>query len=180
MMLTRFVRIQLSIFAVLTVIGLVVMSLMYVRLPQLVGIGQYNVTVELASTGGLYPHSNVTYRGNTVGTVKSVTLSPVGVDAVLSIDSGQKIPADVDAAVRSVSAVGEQYVDLVPHENGSADEHLGDGDVIPLDRTTVLRRSVHCSIRRMSCSPVSPTHGCRPSSTRHSMRSTGRVRNCSS
>ncbi|MEE2058921.1 MlaD family protein [Rhodococcus artemisiae] len=137
MMLTRFVRIQLSIFAVLTVIGLVVMSLMYVRLPQLVGIGQYNVTVELASTGGLYPHSNVTYRGNTVGTVKSVTLSPVGVDAVLSIDSGQKIPADVDAAVRSVSAVGEQYVDLVPHENGSADEHLGDGDVIPLDRTTV-------------------------------------------
>lgn len=124
MMLTRFVRIQLSIFAVLTVIGLVVMSLMYVRLPQLVGIGQYEVTVELASTGGLYPHSNVTYRGNTVGTVTNVTLSPVGVDAVLSIDSGQKIPADVDAAVRSVSAVGEQYVDLVPRENASSDEHL--------------------------------------------------------
>ena len=62
MMLSRFVRIQLSIFAVLTVIGLVVMTLQYVRLPALLGVGQYTLTVELPSTGGLYPHSNVTYR----------------------------------------------------------------------------------------------------------------------
>ncbi len=72
MMLTRFVRIQLTIFAILTVVGLVVMSLMYVKLPALFGIGRYEIVVELQSTGGLYPHSNVTYRGNTVGTVRSV------------------------------------------------------------------------------------------------------------
>ncbi|WP_157100845.1 MlaD family protein, partial [Rhodococcus gordoniae] len=106
MMLTRFVRIQLTIFAILTVVGLVVMSLMYVKLPALFGIGRYEIVVELQSTGGLYPHSNVTYRGNTVGTVRSVALSPTGVEALLSIDSDAKIPADVDAAVRSVSAVG--------------------------------------------------------------------------
>ena len=137
MMLTRFVRIQLAIFAILTVVGLVVMSLMYVKLPALFGIGRYEVVVELQSTGGLYPHSNVTYRGNTVGTVRSVTLSPTGVEALLSIDSGAKIPADVDAAVRSVSAVGEQYVDLVPPPDGTDGERLGEGDVIPVDRTTV-------------------------------------------
>ncbi|MBX4169571.1 MCE family protein [Rhodococcus pyridinivorans] len=137
MMLTRFVRIQLTIFAILTVVGLVVMSLMYVKLPALFGIGRYEIVVELQSTGGLYPHSNVTYRGNTVGTVRSVALSPTGVEALLSIDSDAKIPADVDAAVRSVSAVGEQYVDLVPRADGSGGERLADGDVIPIDRTSV-------------------------------------------
>jgi len=137
MMLTRFVRIQLTIFAILTVVGLVVMSLMYVRLPALFGVGRYEVVVELQSTGGLYPHSNVTYRGNTVGTVRSVSLSPTGVEAKLSIDSDATIPADVDAAVRSVSAVGEQYVDLVPRADGSGGDRLADGDVIPVDRTTV-------------------------------------------
>lgn len=136
MMLSKFVRIQLAIFCVLTVIGLVVMSLQYVRVPQLLGIGRYAVTVELPSTGGLYPHSNVTYRGTTVGTVKAVKLSPTGVDAILSIDSNYKIPADVGANVRSVSAVGEQYVDLVPAENNSG-TYLSDGDVVPADRTTV-------------------------------------------
>ncbi len=31
--------------------------------PVVLGIGQYRVTIELPSTGGLYPSSNVTYRG---------------------------------------------------------------------------------------------------------------------
>ncbi|UYP19509.1 MCE family protein [Rhodococcus sp. Z13] len=137
MMLTRFVRIQLTIFAILTVVGLVVMSVMYVRLPSLFGIGRYEVVVELPSTGGLYPHANVTYRGNTVGTVQNVTLSPTGVEAKLSIDSDVKIPADVDASVRSVSAVGEQYVDLVPRPGSSAGSYLANGDVVPEDRTSV-------------------------------------------
>ncbi|MBM7458251.1 MCE family protein [Rhodococcus coprophilus] len=137
MMLSRFVRIQLSIFAALTVIGLVVMTLQYVRLPALFGVGRYTLTVELPSTGGLYPHSNVTYRGITVGTVQSVALSPAGVDATLSIGSDYKIPSDVDAAVRSVSAVGEQYVDLVPAQGSSNGGYLEDGDVIPVDRATV-------------------------------------------
>ncbi|NLV80273.1 MAG: MCE family protein [Rhodococcus sp.] len=137
MMLTRFVRIQLIIFAILTVIGLVVMSVQYVRLPQLLGVGRYTVTVQLPSTGGLYQNANVSYRGTIVGIVDSVKLSPTGVDAVLSIDSDSRIPSDVDVAVRSVSAVGEQYVDFVPHENGSGGEYLGDGDVVPVDRSSV-------------------------------------------
>jgi phospholipid/cholesterol/gamma-HCH transport system substrate-binding protein len=135
MMLTRFVRIQLIIFSILTVIGLVVMSTRYVGLPAMMGIGRYSVTVQLPTTGGLYPHANVTYRGTTVGEVQAVALTPDGVDADLSIESGVDIPADVDAQVKSVSAVGEQYVDLVPADGGGAS--LQNGDVIPVDRTSV-------------------------------------------
>ncbi len=135
MTLTRFVRIQLIIFSILTVVGLVVMATQYVGAPALVGIGRYNVTVQLPTTGGLYPHSNVTYRGTTVGEVTSVALSSEGVNAKMSIDSSFKIPSDVDAQVKSVSAVGEQYVDLIPRSSDGP--NLADGDVVAVDRTSV-------------------------------------------
>ncbi|EME23888.1 MCE family protein [Rhodococcus triatomae] len=133
MMLTKFVRTQLVIFSILTVVGLVVMATQYVRLPALFGIGQFGVTVELESTGGLYPHANVAFRGTNVGKVDEVVLTEEGVDAKVSIGNGYDIPADVDAVVKSVSAIGEQYVDLIPRTD--SEPYLGDGDVIPLDRT---------------------------------------------
>lgn len=135
MMLTKFVRAQLIIFSILTVLGLVVMATRYVGAPALVGIGRYDITVQLPTTGGLYPHANVTYRGTTVGEVDSVRLTSDGVDAQLSIDSSYSIPADLDAQVKSVSAIGEQYVDLIPRSGSEPD--LAEGDVIPVDRTTV-------------------------------------------
>ncbi|GAA4490011.1 MCE family protein [Rhodococcus olei] len=135
MMLTKFVRAQLVIFSILTVVGLVVMATQYVRVPALFGIGQIGVTVQLPSTGGLYPHANVAFRGTNVGKVEEVTLTDSGVDAKLSIDSGYDIPADLDAAVKSVSAIGEQYVDLIPRDD--SEPYLADGDVIPMDRTSV-------------------------------------------
>lgn len=134
MTLTKFVRGQLTIFAILTVIGLVVMGGVYVELPAMFGIGRYDVTVRLAATGGLYQQANVAYRGTNVGVVKDVVLTDEGVDAKLSIDSDYKIPADVDAWVRSVSAIGEQYVDLVPVDNPRGG-NLSDGSVIPVQRT---------------------------------------------
>ncbi|GGN84312.1 MCE family protein [Nocardia rhizosphaerihabitans] len=134
MKLTRFVRIQLAIFAVLTVIGLVVMSGSYLQVPAMFGIGRYAVTVQLAATGGLYPTANVSYRGQNIGKVEGVRLTTAGVEADLSIDSDYKVPADSSAWVRSVSAIGEQYVDLVPTEQPS-DKHLRDGSVIPEQRT---------------------------------------------
>ncbi|WP_410874323.1 MCE family protein [Nocardia sp. A7] len=134
MKLTRFVHVQLTIFAVLTVIGLVVMGGMYVQLPAMFGIGRYNVTVQLAATGGLYPTANVSYRGTNVGKVEAVRLTPAGVEADLSIDSDYKVPSDSTAWVRSVSAIGEQYVDLVPEADSSSGD-LRDGSVIPVQRT---------------------------------------------
>ncbi|MGW6726329.1 MCE family protein [Nocardia sp. NPDC055029] len=134
MKLTRFVRIQLAIFAVLTVVGLVVMSGSYLQVPAMFGIGRYAVTVQLAATGGLYPTANVSYRGQNIGKVEAVRLTTGGVEADLSIDSDYKVPADSSAWVRSVSAIGEQYVDLVPTAQPS-DKHLRDGSVIPEQRT---------------------------------------------
>jgi phospholipid/cholesterol/gamma-HCH transport system substrate-binding protein len=135
MRLTRQIVIQLAIFLLLAVTALGVMVFGYMRLPELMGIGQYRITVELPETGGLYPRGNVTYRGAQVGLVDSVKLTDTGVAAVLSLNSDIKIPADVDAEVHSVSSVGEQFVQLIPR-SGDGPE-LRDGDVIPRDRTSV-------------------------------------------
>lgn len=135
MRLTRQILIQMAIFAVIATTALVIMVFGYMRLPDLLGIGQYRVTLKLPETGGLYPRSNVTYRGVTVGEVKSVNLTDTGVEADLSLNADVSIPADLEAEVHSVSSVGEQYVQLLPR-SGEGPE-LKDGDVIPLDRATV-------------------------------------------
>ncbi len=135
MRMTRRIIIQMAIFAVIATTALVIMVLGYMRLPTLLGVGQYRVTVELPETGGLYPRGNVTYRGVEVGEVKSVNLTDTGVAAVLSLNSNVKIPADLDVEVHSVSSVGEQFVQLLPRRaDGPV---LKNGDVIPKDRTSV-------------------------------------------
>ena len=42
-MLTRFIKIQLVLFTILTIIALVVLGWYYLRLPSVVGIGQYEL-----------------------------------------------------------------------------------------------------------------------------------------
>ncbi|MGE2716766.1 MCE family protein [Mycolicibacterium litorale] len=135
-MITRRIKLQLALFATVAVVAGGIMVFGYIRVPAMLGFGQYTVTVQLPEAAGLYPTGNVSYRGTTVGRIKDVRLTPNGgVEAVLSLESGTDIPSDLEAEVHSTSAIGEQYVALVPR---SADApSLKNGDVIPVDRTSV-------------------------------------------
>ncbi|MCG7592491.1 MCE family protein [Mycobacterium sp. PSTR-4-N] len=134
-MLTRLVRTQLILFAVASVIGLTVMVVTYLQAPTLLGVGRMTVTLQLPGTGGLYRFSNVTYRGVQIGTVTDVRPTRDGAEATLSLATSPRIPADLHAAVLSVSAVGEQYVDLQPRTDASP--YLRDGSVIPASDTSI-------------------------------------------
>jgi phospholipid/cholesterol/gamma-HCH transport system substrate-binding protein len=112
-MLTRFIKIQLILFTILTIIALTALGWYYLRLPAVAGIGQYTLYAELPRSGGLYSTANVTYRGTQIGKVTDVVPTERGAKATMSIDSNFKIPADASANVHSVSAIGEQYLDLV-------------------------------------------------------------------
>ena len=127
-MLTPFVRRQLVTFAILTVIALLVLGVYYLQVPSLVGIGRYPLKAELPASGGLYPTANVTYRGITIGKVTEVEPTETGAEAMMSIDSRYKIPIDATANVHSVSAVGEQYLDLV--STGNPGKYLSPGQTI--------------------------------------------------
>jgi phospholipid/cholesterol/gamma-HCH transport system substrate-binding protein len=135
-MLDRLSRIQLSIFAVVTVLTVGAISIFYLRVPEAIGLNSYQVTANFTAAGGLYQNANVTYRGVTVGQVESVGLSDSGVVAHMRLDSGTPVPDNVTATVKSVSAVGEQYVDLVPPAKASS-ARLRNGSDIPVDRTAI-------------------------------------------
>ena len=134
-MLTRLVRIQLVIFTIAGIVAMVAMGFHYLQLPTLLGIGRITVTLELPASGGLYRFSNVTYRGFQIGTVTAVDPTIDGARATLSLQESPRIPADLTAQVHSVSAAGEQYVDLLPRTG--APPFLSDGDVIRRHDTTV-------------------------------------------
>lgn len=146
-MLDRLTKAQLAIFGVVTVITLTLMAIFYLRLPAALGIGTYRVTADFVAGGGLYKNANVTYRGVAVGRVESLGLNPHGVDAVMRLNSGTAVPSNVTATVKSVSAIGEQYIDLVPpdhpaatklHNGSRIDQH---NTAIGEDIATLLRQS---------------------------------------
>ena len=122
----------------LGVLALGVLTVGWVVL-RLVGPGAVGdpmrVVADFASSGGVYTDQEVTYRGVLVGRVGELVLNDDGVDIELVIDPEWRgdIPHDVLAKVQSKSAVGEQFVNLVPA--AADDEMLADGDVIPRSST---------------------------------------------
>ena len=138
-MLTRFIKTQLIIFSIASIVGVSVMALVYIQAPALLEINRLVVKMELPSTGGLYKFSNVTYRGMQVGKVTEVHATRGGAEATLSLQTSPKIPADLQASVLSVSAVGEQYVDLLPRTDSGP--FLEDGSVIR-EKDTKLPQAV--------------------------------------
>ncbi|OBH49265.1 MCE family protein [Mycobacterium sp. E2479] len=136
-MLTRLARWQLGIFAVITVLSIGITAVFYLHLPAVLGIGVYTVTAHFPASGGLYTKANVTYRGTTIGQVTSVSLNHHrGVDTRMQLSNGTAVPENVTAFVKSVSAVGEQYVDLVPSPD-PASAVLHNGSQIDISHTAL-------------------------------------------
>ncbi len=127
-MLTRFVKIQLVLFTILTVIALVVLGWYYLKLPSVAGVGTYDLHANLPRSGGLYATANVTYRGTQIGKVTEVNPTETGAQATLRIDNRYKIPIDSVPNVHSVSAIGEQYLDLV--STGNPGQYYRNGQTI--------------------------------------------------
>lgn len=129
-MLTRLTRAKLVVFAVIAVLIIAYTGIRYAGVGRYVGLpGYYVVTVNLPQAGGLYQNADVTYRGVSVGRVSALTLTGTGVQAELDINnSAPLIPADTQAVVADLSAVGEQYLDLRP--GAAAGRYLTAGSVI--------------------------------------------------
>jgi phospholipid/cholesterol/gamma-HCH transport system substrate-binding protein len=137
-MITRFVRNQLIIFTIAAVVGVAAMGLHYMQIPTLLGLGKITVTMELPEGGGLYRFSNVTYRGVQIGKVTDVRATAQGAVATLSLNTSPAVPVNLHADVASVSAIGEQYVNLQPHNDSGP--FLTDGAVITADNVSIPQR----------------------------------------
>ena len=96
---------------------------------------RYTVAATFAESGGVFTGQEVTYRGVTVGRVGHLRIVPDGVQIELVIEQTyDEIPKEATKArVMFKSAVGEQFIDLLPTKRTAP--YLTDGDEIPLART---------------------------------------------
>lgn len=147
MVLTRGVLIKLLAFVLVSVVGISYLSTRYLGVGSIWGASDYRVQVELPHGGGMFPNSQVTYRGVAVGTVEEMKLVDGGMVAVLRIDADAPlIPADIDVTVANRSAIGEQYVDLRPRTGdgpylASGDMITPDDPVIPMNVSELLKNA---------------------------------------
>ncbi len=133
MRLTRRVVVNTIAFGVLSLVLIVVMS--FQVLPTVFG-SSYPIYGIFTAAGGVASNQEVTYRGVQVGRVGEMTLTENGVRIELIIESGNQIPREgTRARVLFKSAVGEQFVDLLPEADGAP--FFRAGDVIPADRTSI-------------------------------------------
>ncbi|MFE7722995.1 MCE family protein [Nocardia rhizosphaerihabitans] len=129
MLLSRLVRYQLIAFATITVLAVAWIGMKYLRVPAMLGIGRNTVELVLPAGGGLYAKSNVTYRGVHVGVVDNLRVHADTVVVTMFLDAAVDIPkTDIVAEVHSRSAIGEQYIELLPQTDSGP--YLNDGDTI--------------------------------------------------
>jgi phospholipid/cholesterol/gamma-HCH transport system substrate-binding protein len=134
-------KVQLLIFALITVIGITYVGANYVGINPL--NGPYTVHLRLPASGGVFPNADVSERGVVVGKVAALHIVPSGVIADLKINHGEKIPlTGLTATVANLSAVGEEYVELEPTSAAGpylkAGHFLPTEGTIPVDDATIL------------------------------------------
>ncbi len=89
---------------------------------------------DFEQVGDLVQNANVQSSDVEIGRIQNIELAGFTARVEMCIDEGQKIPADVEAIVRTTSLLGEKFVALEPNSEGPP--YLQDGDVIGLDQTS--------------------------------------------
>ena len=134
-MILRRTKIQLAIFGLVALLGILFAGSRYAGI-HFPGYDKgYIVSADFVDSGGVFDGAEVTYRGVPVGKVEGLKLETNGIRVQLRLRPGTKIPAPTKAFVRNRSAVGEQYVDLQPENDGN--HYLRKGEVIPQSQTEI-------------------------------------------
>jgi phospholipid/cholesterol/gamma-HCH transport system substrate-binding protein len=140
-MIRTITKVQLLIFALITLIGVTYVGASYVGINPL--HEPFTVHLRLPAAGGVFTNADVAERGVVVGKVGTLHLERTGVVADLKINNGEKIPmTGLTATVADLSAVGEQYVELEPATAAGpylkAGQYLPSEGTIPVDDATIL------------------------------------------
>jgi phospholipid/cholesterol/gamma-HCH transport system substrate-binding protein len=129
-MITRRIIVNVITFIVLSAVLIVALIVSVFRVQP-----KYSIYATFADSGGVFTNQEVTYRGVTVGQVGTLRIVPKGVRIQLVINKTfDKIPKDgTHARVMFKSAVGEQFVDILPRVRTGP--YFRPGDDIPMSAT---------------------------------------------
>ncbi|MCM2578330.1 MCE family protein [Streptomyces meridianus] len=100
------------------------------------GDDAYRVTVQFRDVLDLVPQSAVKVNNVTVGSVEKIELDGWQARVVLRVADSVKLPHNAVAELSQTSMLGEKYVALAAPKGVQAVGRLGDGDRIPLSRSS--------------------------------------------
>ena len=96
----------------------------------------YRVTAEFADVLDLVPQSSVKVDQVTVGAVERIELNGWTARVTLRLPKTVRLPDNATAELKQTSLLGEKYVELAPPSAQAPTGRLGEGDNIPLDRSS--------------------------------------------
>ena len=99
------------------------------------GDDPYTVKVQFRDVLDLVPQSAVRVNDIAVGKVTDVKLNGWTAVVTIKVNGKSKLPDNTEATIRQTSLLGEKFVSLAVSKTGAIGQ-LGDGDTIPLDRSS--------------------------------------------
>jgi virulence factor Mce-like protein len=98
--------------------------------------GPKTITAYFSTTTAIYPDDGVRVSGVKVGTIVSIEPQGTQTKLTMTVDRDVPIPADAKAVIVAQNLISARYVQLTPAYR-STGAVMGDGAVIPADRTAV-------------------------------------------
>ncbi|SDJ43932.1 phospholipid/cholesterol/gamma-HCH transport system substrate-binding protein [Frankineae bacterium MT45] len=137
-MLKRSVKIQLTAFFIIALLGVSYVGARYAGIGTLIfGQGGCTISADFPDSGGIFTDAEVTYRGVGIGKVGELHLLKDGVRADLDLKSctDPHLPQTTSAIVADRSAVGEQYINLVAQKD--VGPYLEAGGNLPMSQNEI-------------------------------------------
>lgn len=99
--------------------------------------GPKTITAYFPSATGIYPGDEIRVSGVKVGTIDSITPEGTQAKMTLKVDRDVPVPAEAKAVIVAQNLVAARYVQLAPAYRSGDGPTMGDGGVIPSERTAV-------------------------------------------
>ncbi len=101
---------------VFVILGILALGWLSIRLGkvELWGGGNYVVTADFPSAGGLKTGSSIEIAGVQVGRVTAIRLDNYQARVVMAIESGVKLTEDSIASIKTKGLIGEKFVQISP------------------------------------------------------------------
>jgi phospholipid/cholesterol/gamma-HCH transport system substrate-binding protein len=122
----------------------------------------FTVKVDFPAAFGVLKNSEVTYLGTQIGDVRTTKRIPGGVEVIMQLRHGTRVPYGAFAHIARKSAIGEPYVDFTPAPGSDGGgPFLRPGDTIPVGRTAVpieFADMLRAASRLVSAIPAADAH----------------------
>ncbi|BBX15673.1 mammalian cell entry protein [Mycolicibacterium duvalii] len=99
--------------------------------------GPYTITAYFPTATAIYPGDEVRVSGVKVGSIDRIEPEGTQTKMTLKVDRGVQVPAEARAVIVAQNLVAARYVQLTPAYRQGDGPTMGDGGVIPAERTAV-------------------------------------------